>query len=225
MLANPHERFDAAKYTLRAMLTLPQRIRRVIFGEAGPTDTVQAWSLGYRHTINDTQMTWLLDTDEGGYLTITRTVEFPGPNGPVKHSVKVHDGLDLAYMSPSALSKLIAVEIIGRETIPMGSRKEAREVYTTGERDAAYVFRTGVHHLLNTPLDRGTWGQLDMEDRWGVIHAAAENAVGHALGDHKPTWKAAGVSFDSHDMYYDGFNTLAGELLGVITPITPEEES
>lgn len=230
MKITPAEGYDTAKYTLRALLTVMNNVS--VFDEEGP-DTVnmhglQSWATRLRQRINDTEVSWHIVSDEDGLVDISRSVSFLTPNGePINHTTLLRQ-VDLGETSRQMFSSFICQLIIGLSAVPMASRKEAKEWEKVAAEDANYVFRTGLHHAMTHPQiivmreivigeESPSWGQLDVLDRFNLIHQWAEESVGHALGRHKAMWSQEGVVFDSADVYYEAWYTEASRLIDIIT--------
>ncbi len=218
---SPTESYDAAKYTLRALLPLMSNAE--VFDEEGP-DTVnmhglQSWATRVRQRINDTEVSWHIVGDEDGLVDISRSVSFLTPSGqPINHTTLLRT-LDMGEMTRHMLSSFICQLIIGVDSVPMASRKEHKEWVKVATEDANYTFRTGLAAIVNDPdLTVGTWQSSDLADRFAIIHAAAEKTAGRGLGRHKELWTQSGVIFDSSDVYYDAWYEESVRLMGTITP-------
>lgn len=232
MKITPAEGYDTAKYTLRALLTVMNNVS--VFDEEGPDMVnmhgLQSWATRLRQRINDTEVSWHIVSDEDGLVDISRSVSFLTPNGePINHTTLLRQ-VDLGETSRQMFSSFICQLIIGLPAVPMTSRKEAEAWEKVAKEDAAFAFRTGIHHAMIHPqiiVMRdlaigepvvGSWGELDESDRFNLIHGWAEDAVDQPLGRHKETWSKVGVVFDSADVYHDAWYQEASRLMATITP-------
>lgn len=220
MSYDPRRHFDAAKYTLRALLTVHENA--IVFDEEPPDvdrDGHNSWATRIRFPNGDTELSWHIVCDEDGLVDISRSVSFlTSDDEPVNHTALIKQ-VDLAETGFNMFSSIITQLIIGKPSVPMRSRKEAEEWRRTAQENVRYIFRTGINRLIMQPNrgDSVLWAHRDESERFALIQDAAERQVGHALGGHKDMWVQAGVVFDSHDVYSDAWYDEAGRLMGTLS--------
>lgn len=219
-LITPDQMYETVKLTVEALT--PRLRGGHTFDLEPPFDESfvvisDTWVVRVKTVINDTEIAWHIAADGVGNITISRSVSFFVNENPVNHTEIIRNIVTFG-MSRHNISSLIIEEIIGTDSIPMTSRKEAREWEKVARQDADYVFRTGVNAILDGTFTADDINELDDGDRWQRIHTAAEVKVGHGLARHKETWRAAHVPFQSTDVYDEALNERAQELVSAIAP-------
>lgn len=218
-LVSPAQMYETVKLTVDALT--PHLRGGHTFDLEPPFDESfvhisDSWVVRVKAIINDTEIAWHIASERYA-ITISRSVSFFVNEKPVNHT-EVITTISAHHVPRSVISSLIIREIIGSDSIPMTSRKEAREWENIARQDADYVFRLGVNAILDGTFTADNFNELDDGDRWERIHTAAEVKVGHSLARHKETWRAARVPFQSIDVYDDALNERAQELVSTIAP-------
>ncbi len=204
--------YDTARFTFRSLIPLLVGGGR-IGEEEPPTADTAWWNTRLIQNVGDTEITWSALVNAYGHAVLTRSVSFLTPaQQMVNHTAQIHE-VTLSDVTREAFSSLICEAIIGHPFVPLMSRREAREVWEVAQSDAAYIYKTGMHHILTKGGGGAGWNEGEIGEMWDEIHAAAQTFVGHDLGDHKSVLRKAGVVTFSRDVYNDGFHEKAYELM------------
>lgn len=218
MSYEPLSYYETARLTLRAILQYKGGNRPIrIFDEEAPELGAHAsWATRLRID-GETTISWHVVADEDGLVDVSRSVSFLTKHDePINHTVIVKQ-LDLAEMGNVAFSKALLQLIIGHDAIPLSFRREAREWEKVAEQDAAYIYAVGMRKIISDGLFVGSsWKEADDSEVFDMIREHAEAQVGRGLGDHKKTWRDAGVQFASADVYQDAFVNKAVELMNTL---------
>lgn len=213
--------FTTAKLTLRAIVQYLSKTKSVeVFDEEPPSDSLASWATRLRLN-GETTVSWHIVADEDGLVDVSRSVSFmTSHDEPINHTVivKQFDLAEMGTFGTFGLSSALLSLIIGTTSVPITSRKEAREWVRVAHEDASYIWATGMTRVLSRGLVMTPLLLNDDAEFFSMIHETAETQVGHGLGRHKETWSSAGVPFHSADIYQDAFTEKAAELVSSIRP-------
>lgn len=132
------------------------------------------------------------------------------------HDIRREDFV-VSALSRYDLSRLLCEFILGKPHIPAPSRKFVRDGINVARKNAQYIFRIGMNHLMSEDLTAlPHWLDLDESERWERIVQAASDA---GVGPSEWMWyyRNARVAFQMFDIYDDVYIEQASDLIATVS--------
>jgi hypothetical protein len=167
---------------------------------------------------NDVGIIFSVEIQRHGMVTISKSVELPKLNYR-ERTVLWSEAV--SALTQSVLASHIVDAVIGQPTIPPASRRQARDVWDAGSRDALTHYRQGMAVLIHRGFPP-EFGMYDDADQWEVI-ISARAKVGR-YDQHMGMHRSLGIPFTVMDIYDDAYHEAAGALIDTIYHPFPMED-